>query len=278
MWPAKRAALLPSWPAASRRPAPPRRPAQEPADGAPLVAAALFQEDGPGACTVTLRVSYLLPREWAACAVRIGRCHAVPLACGCSGPDGAPTAPRPPARAPPLQRCCSSLRAPWRCTGTSTASCGAAWRAWRRRWRPPTAPRCWRRGRSSWRPCARVRALPGPGALGLGHGLAGPACRAAQLEAGACLAVPRASVGGQRQGRGHPWCGASLRLTACCRTAPPPLPLRRLARAPAAAGGGEPPVRGREGAAAGAGAGAAGAAGGGRGGGGGSPGGRGHPC
>lgn len=36
---------------------------EEPQDGAPLVAAALFQEDGPDATLVTLRVSYLLPRE-----------------------------------------------------------------------------------------------------------------------------------------------------------------------------------------------------------------------
>ena len=36
---------------------------EEPEDGAPIVAAALFQEDGPGATLVTLRISYLLPRE-----------------------------------------------------------------------------------------------------------------------------------------------------------------------------------------------------------------------
>lgn len=38
---------------------------EEPEDGAPLVAAVLFQEDGPAATLVTLRISYLLPREWA---------------------------------------------------------------------------------------------------------------------------------------------------------------------------------------------------------------------
>ena len=37
---------------------------EEPEDGAPIVAAALFQEDGTGATLVTLRISYLLPREW----------------------------------------------------------------------------------------------------------------------------------------------------------------------------------------------------------------------
>ena len=37
---------------------------EEPEDGAPIVAAALFQEDGAGATLVTLRISYLLPREW----------------------------------------------------------------------------------------------------------------------------------------------------------------------------------------------------------------------
>lgn len=51
---------------------------QEPVDGAPIVAAVLFQEaEGePAATLVTLRISYLLPRAWACLAGWLDGQHA----------------------------------------------------------------------------------------------------------------------------------------------------------------------------------------------------------
>lgn len=54
---------------------------EEPVEGAPIVFAALFTEDGPGATAVTLRVSYLLPREPLAALPAVA-CSPTPLLAG----------------------------------------------------------------------------------------------------------------------------------------------------------------------------------------------------